>query len=436
VTDALGSRPVGRLLWQACSQTTMSVGVYAIYALTNAWFVARGVGPDAMAAVNLVAPVLLVVGAVSTTVGVGGASLVSRALGAGDLAVAARAAGNAFALFWAVAALATVTGLVALGPLLRLLGARGDTFGTAHAYAAIIVAGALGSTGFTSLVRAEGRLRFSTLQWVSAIAVQMILDPVLIFGFHLGVRGAAIATVTGTSVSAAMSLWFFFVQRRRPYRIRAADLVFHGPTVRALAGVGAPSFLAGLGTTLLVVLVNNALAHSGGVVALAAYALSARIQTFVMMPQLGISQGLQPIVGYNAGRGLVPRVARALTLALRASLIYGSLMAAVVVLFAGSLAGFFLGSAPAARHALSIMALGFPVAGVAPLISAYCQAVGRATPSYLISIGSLLLVKAPLVLLLGLSGPTGVWIALAVGEVLSAALALLTFRRPWLGARR
>lgn len=422
---------MGRLLWQACSQTTLSVGVYGIYALTNAWFVARGVGPEAMAAVNLVAPVLLVVGAVSSTVGVGGASLVSRSLGAGDPSSAARAAGNAFAVFWTVAVLAAVGGLLALGPLLSLLGARGGTFATARAYAVIILAGALASTGFSSLVRAEGRLRFSTLQWVAAVLVQIALDPILILGLHLGVRGAALATVTGQSVSAAMSIWFFFLQRRRPYRIRAADLLPHGPTVRALAGVGAPSFLAGTGATLLAVLVNHSLAHSGGAVALAAYAVGARIQTFVMMPQLGISQGLQPIVGYNTGRGLLTRVARARTLALRASLLYGTAMAALVVLCTGPLVGFFLDEGPSAvvaRRALTVIGLGFTVAGVAPLVSAYCQSVGRAAPSYLISIGTLLLVKAPLVVLLGRTGTNGVWSALALGELTSALLALALLR--------
>jgi putative MATE family efflux protein len=423
---------VGRLLWQSCSQTTLSVGVYGIYALTNAAFVARGVGPAAMAAVNLVAPVLLVLGAVSTTVGVGGGSLVSRHLGAGDPAAAARAAGNAFAFFWTTAVLVTVAGLLALDPLLTLLGARGDIRGTARAYAVLILAGALVSTGFSSLVRAEGRMRFSTLLWVLPVLIQITLDPLLIFGLHLGVRGAALGTIGGQSVSAGMSVWFFFVQRHRPYRIGRSDLLFHGPTVRALVGVGAPSFLAGFGATLLAVLVNNSLAHAGGATALAAYAVCARIQTFVMMPQLGISQGLQPIVGYNTGRHLPERVARARTLSLRASLLYGTVVAALVVLCAGPLVNFFLPHGPAAAtadHALRIIGFGLAVAGVAPLVSAYGQSVGRAAPSYLISIGTLLAVKAPLVLILSHTGITGVWLALALGEVASALIALAVLRR-------
>lgn len=385
-----------------------------------------------MAAVNLVAPVLLLLGAVSTTVGVGGASLVSRHLGADDTAGAARAAGNAFAVFWTTAAVVTTVGLVAIEPLLTLLGARGETRNDAREYAIVIVAGAFVSTGFSSLVRAEGRMRFSTMLWVVPVLVQITLDPLLIFGLGMGVRGAALGTVGGQAVSAAMSVWFFFRQRPRPYRIKPNDLQFHGRTVAALFSVGAPSFLAGLGTTLLAVLVNNSLAHVGGAVALAAYAVCARLQTFVMMPQLGISQGLQPIVGYNAGRRLHDRVRRARILTLRATLIYGAVVAAAAILLADPLVGIFLDDGPAATsatQALRIIAVGIAFAGVAPLVSAYFQSLGRATPSYLISIGTLLAVKVPIVLLLTHLGTSGVWVGLAAGEVLSALIALVILRR-------
>nr|WP_202889696.1 MATE family efflux transporter [Actinopolymorpha rutila] len=432
----MGTAPVGRLLWHACSQTTLSVGVYGIYALTNAWFVARGVGPLAMAAVNLVTPVLLVLGAVSTTVGVGGASLVSRSLGANDPRSAARAAGNAFVVFWATAVAVTVVGLVALDPLLTLLGAVGNTRTLAADYAIVILAGAIISTGFSSLVRAEGRMRFSTLLWLVPILVQITLDPLLIFGFHLGVRGAALGTVGGQAVSAVMSLWFFFVQRHRPYRIGLADLRPHPPTIRALLGVGAPSFLAGFGATMLAVLVNTTLARTGGATALAAFAVCARIKTFAMMPQLGISQGLQPVVGYNAGRGLYDRVLRARTLSLRATVGYGVLVLVAVVVFAGPLVAAFVDDpdvAATTRNALRIIALGFAVAGVAPLVSAYFQSLARPRPSYLISVGTILAIKVPLVVALSHTGSSGVWISLAVGELASALAALVVLRRVRLG---
>ncbi len=431
-TDQLGSRPVGRLLWHACSQTTLSVGVYGIYALTNAWFVARGVGATAMAAVNLVAPLLLALGAVSTALGVGAASVVSRSLGAGDAAGAARAAGNAFTVFWTAALTTTVVGLVALDPLLRVLGADGPTVGYARDYATIILAGAIVSTGFSSLVRAEGRMRFSTMLWVVPVLVQITLDPLLIFGLDMGVRGAALGTVGGQAVSAAMSGWFFFVQRRRPYRVGLRELRPRADVVGTVLGIGAPSFLAGFGATLLAVVVNTTLSATGGATALAAFAICARIQTFVAMPQLGISQGMQPIVGYNAGRRLHDRVHRARTLSLRATLTYSVLAAAAVALAAGPLAAAFVDEPDvhaATVDALRLVAVGFAAAGLTPLISAYFQALGRPRPSYLLSVGTLVAVKVPLVLVLGHTlGTTGIWVAIALGEVVSAVAAVVVLR--------
>jgi putative MATE family efflux protein len=434
----LGTRPVGSLLWESCSQTTMAVSAYGGYALTNAWFVAHGVGATAMAAVTVVAPVALAVNALATTVGVGGACLVSRSLGAGDTASAARAAGNAFALFWVAAIAMSVVGLAALQPLLTVLGAYGGVRDLAGAYATVLLPATLAGTGFSSLVRAEGRMRFAALMWIVAIVTQATLDPVLIFGLHLGVRGAALGTVGGQSVSALMSIWFFFRQRQRPYRVRLADMRPHWPTVRALVGIGSPSFLAGLGATVLAILVNSALARTGSATALAGYAVCARIQTFVMMPQLGLSQGLQPVVGYNHGRGLPERVRRARNLTLRACAGYGIVVVVALIALAGPIASVFIGDpviAATARHALRVLAPGLAVAGVTPLVSAYFQSLGRPKPSYLLSLGTLLAVKIPLVIGLGRiaagghGGPDAVWVALAAGEMASAVAALAVLRR-------
>jgi putative MATE family efflux protein len=438
-TAALGTRPVGRLLWQACSHTTMSVGTYGIYALTNAWFVSRGVGSVAFAAVNLVAPVVLMLGAVSTTVGVGGASLVSRSLGRGDLRQAARASGNAFLVYWTVAVAVTVLGLLLIDPLLTLLGATDATRGYARDYGLVILAGAITATGFSSLVRAEGRMRFSAMLWVLPVLTGIVLDPLLIFGLGLGVRGAALGTLGGQAVSMLMSLWFFFVQRDRPYRITLGDLRPDGATLRQMLAVGSPSFLSGFGATLLSVLANNLLVALGGPVVLSAFALCSRIGTFVMMPQLGIAQGLQPIAGYNAGRGDGERVRRAITLTMRATVLYGTAASLLLLVTAAPLVGLFTGE-PAVRrsaaHALVILALGYPFAGVAPLVSAYFQALGRPRPSYLISIGTMLAVRVPMLLALSRFGTPGLLISFPLAELVTAGVAVVVRRRQPLSRRR
>ncbi|MFD5317358.1 MATE family efflux transporter [Streptomyces sp. NPDC127098] len=436
-TAALGTRPVGRLLWSTSAHTTMSVATYGIYALTNAWFVSRGVGPDALVAVNVVAPVLLILGAVSTTVGVGGASMVSRSLGAGNPGQAARAAGNTFLVYWTTAIAITVLGLLLLDPLLTLLGARGEVRGHAHDYALIMLAGAITATGFSSLVRAEGRLRFSTLLWMIPVLCQIMLDPLLIFGLGWGVRGAAVGTVGGQAVSMAMSLWFFFLQRDRPYRITFADLRPHGPTLRELVAVGAPSFLAGLGNTLIMFLANNRLAALGDPAALSAYATSVRVTTFVLMPQTGIAQGMQPLIGYNAGRGLTARAERTRVLALRATTLYGAVACLGLLAAADPLAAAFTDAPNAAKttaEVLRLIALGYPFAGVTALLATYFQARGRARPSFVISVGSILAVHVPLLLALSLLGTPWLWISFPAAALLSAAAAMLILRRTHLPA--
>ncbi|WP_234988090.1 MATE family efflux transporter [Demequina sp. NBRC 110056] len=427
----LATRPLGRLLVWSWAHTTMSVGVYGIYALTNAWFVARLVGETALAAVTLATPLLLVVGAVSTTVGAGGASLVSRALGAGRPYEAARSAGNAMVLFWLVAAGTTIVGLALLEPLLRMLGATDATMPYARPYAAVILAGAVVATGFSAIIRAEGRLGYSTLVWVSAVVVQIALDPLLIIVFDMGVTGAALGTVGGQAVSAALAVWFFFGQRRRPYRITRADLRPRLSVLRGIVTIGAPSFLAAMGATLIVAVANVWLAVAGPA-ALAAFAICARVQTFVSMPQLGIAQGSQPVVSYNAGAGLWQRVRGAARLSLGASLAIGAAATVVVIAAAEPLAAVFVDPGTTRDNAvvaLRIVGAGFIWAGFAPLTSSIFQAVGQPAWSYVISIGTLVAIRLPLVAGLGTLGPHGVWIALPVGELLSALVAAFLLRR-------
>ena len=430
---ALGTAPIGSLLARNSVQTTLSVATYGVYALTNAFFVSRWVGPDALASVNVAAPLLMLIGAVATTVGAGGASVLSRALGARDLSRAARATGTSLASYWILSALFGVLGIVFLDPLVRLLGATGEIEQDAKAYALILLAGSIAATGFSSLVRAEGRMGFSTLEWIIPVVTQIGLDPVFIIGFHLGVRGAALGTVGGQLVSAAMGFWFFVLHRRRLYRVRPRDLVPDLRLLREIAAVGAPTFVAGLGVTVLSVVTNNLLAVAGGTLALSAYAIAARIGTFVAMPQLGITQAMQPIVGYNYGAGRSDRAHRAASLSLRVSVLYGAGAALVVALAARLIAGAFTTdptTADAAATALRTIALAYPFGGLVGLTAAWYQSRGYARPSFVLSVGTVLVVKLPVLLALSTYGTQGIWWAFPVGEAVSAVAAWWLWRRP------
>lgn len=436
---ALGTEPVGRLLARHAVQTTFAVGMYGVYSLTNAFFVARFVGPVALAAVNVSAPIVMLVGGLATMIGTGGASVLSRALGAGDLERAARTTGTSLVAYWVGSLMLGLVGIACLHPLVRVLGATDEVAADATAYAVIILAGAVTATGFSNLVRAEGRVGFSTLEWIIPIVTHIVLDPVFIIGFGLGVRGAAIGTLGGQLVSAAMGVWFFLVQRHRPYRVRARDLLPDPRLLREILAVGTPSLVAGLGTTLLTVVTNNLLAVAGGATALGAYAIAARVGIFVTMPQLGIAQAMQPIVGYNYGAARGDRARRATTLSMLLSLVSGTVATVAVGIGARPLAQVFTDDAATvatSTTALGVLALGYPVSGVVTLTAAWYQSRGAARGSFILSVGTVLAVKLPVLLLVAQLGIPGIWWAFPSGELVSALAGAWLWRRSLRGLEK
>jgi len=255
---------------------------------------------------------------------------------------------------------------------------------------------------------------------------------VLIIGFGLGVRGAALGTVGGQLVSAGMGVYFFLLQRRRLYRVRARDLVPDPRLLREIAAIGAPTFVAGLGVTGLSIVTNNLLALTGGAVALSAYAIAARVGTFVGMPQLGLTQAMQPIVGYNHGAGRSDRAHEAASLSMKVSVLYGVGATLVVALAAPLIAGVFTGdpsTADTATTALRTIAFAYPLGGLVSLTAAWYQSRGYARPSFILSVGTILLVKLPVLLVLARFGTQGIWWAFPVGEALSALAAWWLWRR-------
>lgn len=229
-----------------------------------------------------------------------------------------------------------------------------------------------------------------------------------------------------------MCIWFFFIQKNRPYRLRRPHFTPHFPTIGRLITVGAPSFLSGFGATMMAVAVNSLLVAGGGAIALAAHAVVSRIQTFLIMPQTGISQGMAPIVGYNWGSQRFDRVDRTFRLSVAAVLALSVLGAGLVAVFSSGIIGFFLPAGPEsdiAATALLIVCVGAVFSGRVPVISTYFQSVGQPAPAYVLSVGTLLAVKIPLVMLAGNHGPYWVWWSVAIGEVISAVIAVLVLLR-------
>lgn len=431
--ERLGSEKIGSLLWEMSSQTTLSLLVYAVYSVIDTYFLSVGINSLAAAGASIISPVLIALGGVATTVGAGGASVVSRALGERNPERASRAVANTFLIFWTTAITITIFGALFIEPIVTLLGATPSVAPYAVEYGRIIFLGAIFSTGFSTIVRADGNIRFSTAMWIIPVIANTFLSWLFIMVLGMGAAGAALATVIGgQALSAAMSFYFFFLRKSRSYNIQAAYFKPDWKLIGEVLAVGFPSFIKSLSASLVVIVTNNLLKTIGGDSALGVFAIVNRIYSSLNTPKVGIVQGMQPILGYNFGQKKYQRVLQTFTYSLGTSTAYGVLIFLLCLLIPAALIG-LLSKEPAilaeGQAALKLMAFACPLGGVSVMVAAYFQALGRAKEALLLSLGGIFLVKLPVLLLAsGLFSLTGIWASEAVSELILCAGSLLLLR--------
>lgn len=431
--NRLGQQPLKSLLLTMCSQTTFSLILYSMYGLTDAFYVSRGVGGYASAAVGVFSPVTVLIGGITTTVGTGTGSVLSRKLGANEKDKAGDAVGCMFFLWIICAGLVTLFGLSLFEPLAILLGASGQILPYIRDYGKILLAGTIISTGFSGVMRANGDISYSTLQWSLPVFMNMVLDPLFIYVFHMGISGAALATLASQAVSMVTSLYYFFIRKKTPCRISPGQIRFHRALAREIISVGLTSFLNNLGSGLVIAVFNHMLSAAGGAMALGAYSILSRITSVLFTPFTGIMQGIQPIIGYNYGDRNYKRVRDTVRCALKADFFYGLAVTLLSLAGAGLVFRFFTDREEIrmiGTQALRIMSLSFCVKGFVQTAAAYFQSTGNARMAFLLSIGSICLIQLPILLTASLLGNiTVLWAACAAGDVVTAVWAVLIYRK-------
>jgi putative MATE family efflux protein len=431
--ERLGTEKIWKLLLEMSSQTTFSLLVYAIYSITDTYFLSVGINSLAAAGASIISPVLIALGGVATIVGVGGASVVSRTLGEKNSERASRTVANTFLIFWAVAITITILGAAFIEPIVSLLGATASIAPYAIAYGRIIFLGAITSTGFSAIIRADGNTRYSMAIWVIPVAVNTLLCWLFIMVLHFGAEGAALATVSGQAVSAGMSVYFFFFRKQRSYQIKLEYFKPDKAIIREVLMIGLPSFLKSISASLVVIITNNLLKVLGGDHALGIFAIVSKLYSALNMPQTGIMQGMQPLVGYNFGQKHFDRVKKTISLSLGATIAYGLLVCGLCLLIPATLIA-LLSTETAiiaeGQIALQLLALSYPLGGVAIMVAAYFQSVGKAREALILTLGGILLVKLPVLLLAsGWFALNGIWASEAVSELFLCVVALLMLKK-------
>ncbi len=430
----LGQQPIRPLLMRMSIPAMVGMFVNALYNLVDTIFVGQAVGPSGIGGLAIAFPFQIFLFAIATMVGIGSASVASRALGSKDSRRARQATAQAFILATALGLLILVIGVVYLEPILGLFGATEGLYDSARTYLQTIVFGApvliIAVTG-TNLIRSEGRARSAMISMLIGAGTNLILDPVLIFGFGLGVQGAALATVAGFSMSA-LYIAGYFLLADSSLRPSLADFRFQAPLSREILQIGFPNFSKQLGGSVLAVVINNTLSIYGGDLSIAVFGVINRLLMFAVMPMFGIVQGFQPIAGYNYGARQYDRVKEVVRTAAVATTLFTSVFFVAMQLFPATLMRAFSSDPEMIAlgvTAMRIVVFALPIIGIQLVGAAYYMAVGKALPAFILSIARQILFLIPFVVLFAwFWGTMGVWIAFPVADTLATTVTILFLR--------
>jgi putative MATE family efflux protein len=438
-SDFLGREDIKKLLFKLSLPGIIAMMVQAFYNVVDTFFVAKAYGAEesilAIGGLTVAFPIQMILIGIAVMLGTGSASIISRALGAKEIERARRALGNVYSAGLILGVLFFALSFFDLSPILKVFGATEGIMPFAVDYIQVILGGAITcilGIAVQNIVRAEGNARFAMNAMLLGAGLNIVLDPVMIFGFGMGVRGAAIATVFSQGVSA---LWLlhYFLTGKSAVHFGFENLKPDFGILKEIATIGAGPFAMDISQSVTIIFVNAALAVYGGDVAIAVYGLIFRLFSFVFMPLIGLSFGLQPIAGYNYGAGKPDRVVKAVKIAAMGAVSFGTAGFMVMFLFPQQLLSIF-SSDPVlldlGKTAMRIIVLGMPLLGINIIGSTLFQALGRARPSFILSVSRPILFFLPMVILLPrLYDLKGVWAAFPAADLMAVVLTLLFLLR-------
>lgn len=434
LVNKLETEPIWKLLLDYSLPAIVSMVIVSLYNIFSSIFIGHGVGALAISGLAVTFPFMNLVLAVCMMVAIGGATVCSIELGAKRFDRAAQVLGHNVVLSLIFAIVFAALSLLFLDPILILFGASEETLPYARDYMEVILWGApIGNLmiALSHLMRASGSPTKSMLVQLLSVGSNIALTPLFIFVFGWGIKGAGIATVLSQLIALCMLLPHFF-NKSRPVHFQKGIFKLNASVSKSLLSVGLAPFLMNLCACLIVVVINVGLKKYGGDLAIGAYGIVNRLLMLFAMTIFGISQGMQPLIGYNFGACRLDRV--------YATLKYGIIAATAVTatgclasqLFPALLANCFTDHPDLIAlsvNGLRICTAAFFLVGSQIVITGFFQSMGRASIAIFLSLSRQLLFLLPgLLLLPQFFGLDGIWMSLPIADVVAALVSISILR--------
>lgn len=421
----LGTQPISKLLIRQAVPASIGILVMSLNILVDTIFVGQWIGSTAIAAINVVLPVSFFIAALGMSIGIGGSSIISRALGANNQSKALKTFGNQLTLTLLLTVTMVVFGLWYVNDIIPAFGGKGAIFEPAKIYYKIVLYGvpflALCMMGNT-VIRAEGKPKFAMYAMMIPSVGNLILDYIFINILDYGMQGAAWAT-TGSYLLCFGFIFWYFLSKNSELKINFSHFGLNKAIVSEISSLGFVTLARQAVVSITYLFMNNILFDLGGETSVTSYAIVGRMLMFALFPVFGITQGFLPIAGYNYGAFQYDRVKETIYTALKYAAGLATLVFIVLMIFPEEITRLFTTDVEVIKETPSEMRWVFaatPIIAIQLIGAAYFQAVGKAIPALLLTLTRQGFFFIPLILILPkFYGEIGVWISFPIADVLS-----------------
>ena len=435
LANELGTQKISKLLIKQAVPATIGILVMSLNMIVDTIFVGQWIGVLAIAAITVVLPIAFLISSIGMGIGIGGSSIISRALGANNPEKAFLTFGNQICLTVILAILFVVLGNIFSVPILNLFGAKGEILPIASEYFGVIIYGvpflAFAMMG-NPTIRAEGKPKFAMYAMMVPSVLNILLDILFIKYFNWGMYGAGLATSIAYA-SCGLYILYFFLSSKSELQIIPKNFKLDFKIVQEIAKLGGVSIVRQGAISILMIVLNYSLYTYGGEISIAVFGIINRVMMFALSPVLGVSQGFLPVAGFNIGAKKNDRVKETIKKSIYFGSILGTLVFIGIVIFKEQIIWIFTNDATLLEKtpdAMLIVFLVTPIVTMQLIGSAYFQAAGKAMPALLLTLLKQGIFLIPLAYLLPIYyGIDGVWWSFPIADTLATIITVLVLKR-------